>query len=510
MIKRLCTLSATLLAFIGLSASAQAYEFTQQCSDGSGATWPNSKLPLPYYINSAGSDNMAMTKVQSIFASSFEEWTKPCCSGFSSRYGGTTSKTALNNNFEIVLSFVENQNGWPQELGDPYGGVIAVTLLRYGRSCTIVDAPIVFNGIAHNYTDNCTSRGCANGGTDLQGVATHEIGHLLGLDHSPVQSATMFYAYTGGDGARSLHQDDRDGVCALYTRPCSCTSDSECPGELEQCVNAQCQFVPCTQDTQCDEGLVCNRNTGRCGVPPCANDAECGEGFSCVNTQCVSTCPICRTCTASNQCGAGGTCVDFNGDGGGECITFCGENGQCPGDAVCYQLQQDGQVYNLCLNPNANQGVCPPDYVCMEPIDPCADVTCQPGSYCDRGQCLADLTDCVNIKCAAGKVCQEGQCLEDPTDCRNIKCAAGKVCQEGQCVVDANASKNQDMGQSSSDMGGEEVLILSPNQATVNGTNSSCCAVAPHKRAGNPGLALTLGFMTLLGMGGLSRRRKRA
>lgn len=500
--RQLKSLLIGLALVLGMVSQAQAYEFTQRCSDGTGATWPASKLPLPYLINSAGSDNMDFAKVQQIIQTSFTEWTKPCCSGFRSTYSGTTSKTALNNNFEIVFSFVEQQNAWPRELGDPYGGVIAVTLLRYGRGCTIVDAPIVYNGIAHQFTDQCGTRSCSNGGTDLEGVSTHEIGHLLGLDHSPVQSATMFYAYTGGDGARSLHQDDRDGVCALYPRPCSCTRDEDCPGELEQCVNTQCQFVPCTQDTQCDEGLVCDRGTGRCRVPPCSAQAPCGEGFSCVDTQCVSTCPVCRPCTSSNQCGAGGSCVDFNGDGGGECITFCGQNGECPGDSVCYALEQQGQTYNLCLNPNANTGVCPQDYVCKDPVDPCAEVTCKAGEYCDNGQCLADLTDCVNISCALGKICDSGQCVIDPKDCRNISCVRGKVCMEGMCLDDPNMNGTPDSGNpgNGSDMGSNDILIINSNPSK-NSSESGCSATPSQTPSG-------MGLLGLLGLVGLGFRRR--
>jgi Matrixin len=55
------------------------------------------------------------------------------------------------------------------------------------------------------------------GGTDLQGVATHELGHALGLSHSFVSGATM-RPNTVGDLVymRSLHADDIEGVQALY------------------------------------------------------------------------------------------------------------------------------------------------------------------------------------------------------------------------------------------------------------------------------------------------------
>jgi len=49
---------------------------------------------------------------------------------------------------------------------------------------------------------------------DLETVALHEMGHLLGLGHSTDQNAAM-YAYYGGV-RRNLNQDDVDGMMALY------------------------------------------------------------------------------------------------------------------------------------------------------------------------------------------------------------------------------------------------------------------------------------------------------
>jgi hypothetical protein len=88
----------------------------------------------------------------------------------------------------------------------------------------ITDCDIVFNG------DDFTFSVDGSGGTqDIEGVATHEIGHCLGLDHSPVygtlrgldfvqdntRKATM-YPYTFGVEARSIEPDDVMGVQFHY------------------------------------------------------------------------------------------------------------------------------------------------------------------------------------------------------------------------------------------------------------------------------------------------------
>jgi hypothetical protein len=55
------------------------------------------------------------------------------------------------------------------------------------------------------------------GQLDLQGDATHEIGHVVGLGHSSVAGATMF-ASLGGNGvaARSIEADDVAGLQSIY------------------------------------------------------------------------------------------------------------------------------------------------------------------------------------------------------------------------------------------------------------------------------------------------------
>ncbi|MFT7461731.1 MAG: hypothetical protein ACI9EF_000065 [Pseudohongiellaceae bacterium] len=54
-------------------------------------------------------------------------------------------------------------------------------------------------------------------GVDLQGVACHEIGHTLGLNHSNVSGATMLPSISGtGVNARSTNSDDKAGLQAIY------------------------------------------------------------------------------------------------------------------------------------------------------------------------------------------------------------------------------------------------------------------------------------------------------
>jgi hypothetical protein len=63
---------------------------------------------------------------------------------------------------------------------------------------------------------------------DLQSILTHEVGHFIGIAHSPDPGAVMFASYAPGSTAqRELHPDDIEAVCAIYPS----TSEAPCNTE---------------------------------------------------------------------------------------------------------------------------------------------------------------------------------------------------------------------------------------------------------------------------------------
>ncbi len=106
-----------------------------------------------------------------------------------------------------------------QQMGPRSAGVLAFTRIESNSRGEITDTDIVFNG--RDFQFSASSEGSSNRSrvVDLQGVLTHEIGHLLGLDHSALEGAssvrpTMYPFFFGGE--RSLEPDDEAGVSALY------------------------------------------------------------------------------------------------------------------------------------------------------------------------------------------------------------------------------------------------------------------------------------------------------
>jgi hypothetical protein len=92
-----------------------------------------------------------------------------------------------------VLAFTEGPSGGPGATG---------WRIRYYQNWIWEDGPSAI---------------VSSGFKDLQGIATHEYGHALGLGHSNVSTATM-YASVISDGVplRSLDPDDIAGVQAVY------------------------------------------------------------------------------------------------------------------------------------------------------------------------------------------------------------------------------------------------------------------------------------------------------
>jgi hypothetical protein len=79
-----------------------------------------------------------------------------------------------------------------------------------------VDTDIVFwDGKYHFFTG---SSGCSGINAYVEDVATHELGHALGLMHSSVTDATMYSTYMAcSTTMRTLASDDITGVTTLYS-----------------------------------------------------------------------------------------------------------------------------------------------------------------------------------------------------------------------------------------------------------------------------------------------------
>ncbi|KAJ4719132.1 Metalloendoproteinase [Melia azedarach] len=84
-----------------------------------------------------------------------------------------------------------------------------------GRGGILAHANPPTEGILHFDVDEPWGVGTTKGVFDLESIALHEIGHVLGLGHSSVKDSIM-YATLGSGVRKGLHEDDIKGIKALY------------------------------------------------------------------------------------------------------------------------------------------------------------------------------------------------------------------------------------------------------------------------------------------------------
>ena len=174
---------------------------------------PDSGIPVSMSINPNGIFPSGEAQIDA----GLQAWNAAPQSTFRFQKGVTTNSAGFRADGVNAISF----NDPASQLPDPVNctGVLAavsyVTVSDESRTlheqpfARILEADLVFA----NGWDNCTAfKSPAN----IAAVATHELGHVLGLDHSPNPEAIMFAtARFDGRGA-TLHPDDESGVAFLY------------------------------------------------------------------------------------------------------------------------------------------------------------------------------------------------------------------------------------------------------------------------------------------------------
>ncbi|XP_038891009.1 metalloendoproteinase 2-MMP-like [Benincasa hispida] len=103
---------------------------------------------------------------------------------------------------DIKISFERGDHGDGSPF-DSVGGVLA-------HAFAPTDGRLHFDAVEH------WAIGAVPNSYDVETVALHEIGHLLGLYHSSVEGAIMWPSIMGGT-TKGLHADDIEGIKALYT-----------------------------------------------------------------------------------------------------------------------------------------------------------------------------------------------------------------------------------------------------------------------------------------------------
>lgn len=169
--------------------------------------WGTADATVSYVINATAAPNITNGTDITAVQSAVSAWTAVANTNLNVTYGGTTTLSVANGLDRInLVTFIDNTF--------PFSSlVLAVGLSTSFETDTLISGRVFKKGEIFDadmvFNPTKTFKTSGNVGVDIQSVATHEAGHLWGLSHSTVQSATMFYALPGGNAARTLANDDR-------------------------------------------------------------------------------------------------------------------------------------------------------------------------------------------------------------------------------------------------------------------------------------------------------------
>jgi hypothetical protein len=384
-----------------------------------------------YLVNTGGDPALGQQGTIDTLAAAMGAWNDVPTAAIRLAVGGTTPAApfACDGSNQIVFN-------------DPFGEVSDSTgcggVLAVGGYCSTSLGGETVNGVAFRritegnitFNDGFTSCGFWTS-TNIAEIATHEIGHTLGIGHSsqaagesnPVLAdATMYFrAHFDGRGA-AVRSDDVDAVSSIYPvaggGPCAgVPAGTSCADDGNPCTDDVCDGAGiCTHPANtasCDDGDPCTVGDvcggGSCVAGPPRN---CDDGNACTTDGCSPSTGACTHANNTLPCNDGNPCTIGDACSGGSCAAGpprdCDDGNACTDDSC-----------------RASTGAC----VHTNNARPCNDGdACTRRDVCQGGACTG--TD--RVVCAASDACHAiGTCNPLTGICSNPARSNGAPCDDG-------------------------------------------------------------------------------
>src|SRR5438552_15215901 len=181
-------------------------------------------MPVSYWINESGLSQISNGSEFQAVNGSFQTWQNVQTADVRFIYRGTTSTRTVGRDGMNLISFADDST--------PLGSSVIAATFSFFRSdsgAIVTDeADIIFNPAFQYSTSGEENK------FDIQSVLTHEIGHVLGLDHSALVSSVMVpFAAVSQLDQRTLAYDDIAGAVEMYPRTSALPPVGEIRGTLQ-------------------------------------------------------------------------------------------------------------------------------------------------------------------------------------------------------------------------------------------------------------------------------------